>query len=217
MIADRHTYLRSLVTELGKTWPHNRFINIVFHGHSVPAGYFLTPYVNTYGSYPYLLHRKLKERFPFAIINPIVTAIGGENSVQGVKRFETEVLCHKPDLLTIDYGLNDRYVDITACLNAWQVMIEKALERNIPVILLTPTLDHSYYKQDENWELLKKHAEQIRKLAEKYNVGLVDSFQTFINYINEGGALEDLLSQSNHPNEKGHALVAQELARYFPI
>lgn len=217
MIADKQTYLRSLVIELTKTWPQNRFINLVFHGHSVPAGYFLTPYVNSYGSYPYILHKKLKERFPFAIINPIVTAIGGENSVQGAKRFDSDVLCHKPDLLTIDYGLNDRYVDINACVLAWQEMIEKALAKNISVILLTPTLDNSYYKQDANWELLSKHREQIKKLADIYNVGLVDSFQVFLDYINNGGALEDLLSQSNHPSEKGHALVAQELYRYFPI
>jgi len=35
-----NTYLK---TELQKEWPKNRAMNIVFHGHSVPAGYFKTP------------------------------------------------------------------------------------------------------------------------------------------------------------------------------
>mgnify|MGYP000128772136 CR=1 FL=1 len=40
-------YLDSLKTELQKTWPNNNTVNLVFHGHSVPAGYFKTPEVNT--------------------------------------------------------------------------------------------------------------------------------------------------------------------------
>lgn len=33
------SYVNNLRNELVKTWPHNRTINIVFHGHSVPSGY----------------------------------------------------------------------------------------------------------------------------------------------------------------------------------
>jgi len=38
----------------------------------------------------------------------ICTAIGGENSSAGARRFESDVLVHKPDVLFIDYALNDR-------------------------------------------------------------------------------------------------------------
>ena len=101
-------YLDPVLDELKKTWPKNRTVNIVCHGHSVPAGYFATPYVNTFNSYPHLLHQIIKERFPFAVTNVIVTAIGGENSVEGESRFERDVLSHSPDIITIDYSLNDR-------------------------------------------------------------------------------------------------------------
>ncbi len=50
-------------------WPQNRLLNIVCHGHSVPAGYFATPVVDTFHAYPHLLHRELKHRFPFAVAN----------------------------------------------------------------------------------------------------------------------------------------------------
>ncbi|MFZ9033493.1 MAG: hypothetical protein ACO21J_06030, partial [Anaerohalosphaeraceae bacterium] len=38
-IADKNIYLQSITQELIKQWPDNRTINIVCHGHSVPAGY----------------------------------------------------------------------------------------------------------------------------------------------------------------------------------
>lgn len=38
-------YLSDIKTELQKEWPKNRTMNIVFYGHSVPAGYFKTPHV----------------------------------------------------------------------------------------------------------------------------------------------------------------------------
>jgi acyl-CoA thioesterase-1 len=45
-IADSATYLNDLKSEMQVEWPKNRTINIVFHGHSVPAGYFKTSQVN---------------------------------------------------------------------------------------------------------------------------------------------------------------------------
>jgi hypothetical protein len=77
------TYLNPLLDEMALQWPHNRCINVVCHGHSVPAGFFATPFVNTFDAYPHLLHRMIKERFPFATVNVIVTAIGGETSQRG--------------------------------------------------------------------------------------------------------------------------------------
>src|SRR5471030_3073037 len=86
-VADRTTYLQSISAEMRKQHPNNRTINIVFHGHSVPAGYAATPIVDTFNAYPHLSHVALKKQFPYAVINVIVTAIGGENSLAGQKRF----------------------------------------------------------------------------------------------------------------------------------
>jgi acyl-CoA thioesterase I len=141
MLADPKTYLAALTEELHKPWPTNRLANIVCHGHSVPAGYFKTPVVDSFHAYPHLLHRALKERLPHAVLNVIVTAIGGEESESGAKRFEAEVLCHRPDLLLIDYSLNDRRIGLERAALAWSQMIVAAQKRKIPLILCTPTLD----------------------------------------------------------------------------
>ena len=105
--ANPSTYLSDLKKEMQIEWPKNRTINIVFHGHSVPAGYFKTPVVNTLTAYPALVLKKIKTQYPYAVVNVINTSIGGENSISGAKRFDNEVLNHQPDVLFIDYALND--------------------------------------------------------------------------------------------------------------
>ena len=45
-IAKAENYLQDIKMELKKQWPSNKRIHIVFHGHSVPSGYFKTPKVN---------------------------------------------------------------------------------------------------------------------------------------------------------------------------
>lgn len=208
-------YLDDLRGELAKQWPSNRTVNIVCHGHSIPSGYFATPFVNTFEAYPHLLHRIIKQRFPFAVVNVIVTGIGGETSPQGSRRFETEVLNHRPDVVTIDYGLNDRGVGLEAAEAAWRSMIEAALRAGRKVILLTPTWDCSYLQQDAEWKALQAHTRQIRALAQEYQVGLADSFAAFERSISSPEQLPEFLSHVNHPSRKGHELAAQEIARYF--
>ena len=218
MIATAETYLNTLVLEMAKQWPANRTLNLVFHGHSVPAGYFATPFVNTLDAYPQQVLVGLKERFPFAVINAIVTAIGGENSEQGAARFENEVLCHRPDVVLIDYALNDRGLGLERAECAWRAMIERALSGDIRLILLTPTHDQfSLRTGDASFDNdLAQHASQVRRLADEFSLGLADSDLAFQQYRSTRGHLYDILSHVNHPNRKGHEIVAQEILRYFP-
>jgi lysophospholipase L1-like esterase len=214
--ADARTYLAGISKDLEQSWPTNHIVNVVCHGHSVPAGYFRTPTVQTFDAYPYLLHRGLAARFPHAVINVVVTAIGGENSEGGAARFKRDVLAVRPRVVTIDYALNDRTIGLTRAEKAWRAMITGALQRNLKVILLTPTADLSA-KLDDPKDPLNQHADLIRRLAGEYHVGLVDSLAQFQNYVHQGGQLADLMSQGNHPNRKGHELVANELLQWFPI
>ena len=102
-----------------------------------------------------------------------------------------------------------------AAAAAWEEMIQKALAQNIKVILCTPTWDNSYYRQDENWEQLVQHTAQARALADKYDIGLADSFLAFSRRIQEPQDLVQYLSHVNHPTKDGHMLVAKEIAKYF--
>ncbi len=216
-IADPLKYLSDVTDTMRTHWPDNRTVNIVCHGHSVPAGYFATPMVDSLNAYPHLLHASLKHRFPFAVVNVIVTAIGGENSESGAARFAEDVLAHRPDVITIDYGLNDRGLGLERAGELWSSMIEQGLAVGAKMILLTPTPDMTQadgYQGDDR-DLLPAHADQIRGLAASHNIGLADSFAACMGAA-RAGHLTDLLSWPNHPNRAGHDLVTKELLRWFP-
>lgn len=200
---------------LEATWPENRTVQIVCHGHSVPAGYFRTPVVDTFGAYPHLLHRRLKDAFPFAVVNVIVTAIGGEHSESGAARFARDVLSLRPDVVTIDYALNDRAIGLERAGRAWESMIAAAQGVGARVVLLTPTADLAASLGDPD-DPLEMHAAQIRRLAARHGTALADSLVAFQRHVYAGGSLEELLSQANHPNRRGHELVAAALAACFP-
>lgn len=206
--------LENLRTEFVKKWPHNRTVNIVFHGHSVPTGYANTPDVCTLDAYPHQLLHGLKEVYPWAVINVLTTSIGGEQAEQGAKRFEKEVLCHRPDVLYIDYALNDRSIGLERAGKAWDKMIRMAQKQGIKVVLLTPTPDITENILDDNAPL-EQHSRQIRALARKYGTGLVDSYAAFKQKAENGEDLKQYMAQSNHPNAKGHAVVTKLLMEHY--
>ena len=217
-LAKKPVYLKDLAAGLNVLWPGNRTYNLVFHGHSVPSGYFRTPHVDTLNAYPHQTLLSLREKFPFSVVNTIVTAIGGENSEQGAARFEKEVMNHKPDLLFIDYGLNDRGIGLNKAELSWKKMIESALKKRVKIILLTPTLDITVSLPDYRRCPLYKHVLLIKKLAINYNLGLADSFHASMQYcLSKNTGVNALLSQSNHPNRKGHSVVAREIMEWFPL
>lgn len=206
--------LAPVVQALELKWPRNRTIHLVCHGHSVPAGYFATPVVRANEAYPAGLQAGLRERFPHAVLNVIVTAIGGEASDRGAARFERDVLALHPAVVTIDYSLNDRRLGLEKAKANWTAMIVAAKAAGIQVILLTPTPDQSA-KLDDPKDPLNQHAEQVRALAKEQGVLLVDSLALFKAKVAAGTPLKDLMSQVNHPNAAGHALVTAALLDLF--
>lgn len=213
-VAVPRTYLAEIVALLNERWPKNRTVNIIAHGHSVPAGYFDTPVVDTFNAYPHLLHVRLKERHPTAVMNVIVTSIGGENSVSGAARFARDVVPLRPDVLLLDYALNDRGVGLAPARQAWEQMLRQALAAGAKVILLTPTADKRNSLTDPADPVLQ-HAAQVRHLAFEFGVGLADSLAAFQAAVRAGMNLDDLMSHVNHPNRRGHDLVVAELLKWF--
>ncbi|MFK7912023.1 MAG: SGNH/GDSL hydrolase family protein [Akkermansiaceae bacterium] len=202
--------LDALDTELKKKWPNNRTINIVFHGHSVPSGYHLSPQVKPFESYPHLFRAYLKERYPFAVVNIITTGIGGENSIEGAARFSADVLSRKPDLIFIDYALNDRPEPIANVEAAWRSMVDAAQAASVPVVLITPSgaTDADFTNASDP---LTIRAALIRTVASSEGVLLADVSADWMAALQGGTAQGDLLSQINHPNLAGHQLAANTL------
>ena len=210
-------YTDGIVEELNKEWPNNRTINVVFHGHSVPTGYFRTPFVNKFESYPMLALKDLKAKHPNAVVNAITTSIGGEHSESGERRLLNDVLNHKPDVLFIDYALNDRSIGLVRAKAAWEKMIKTARDyrfkssdgrtRSVNIVLMTPTPDTNEDILDDN-ATLAQHTEQIKQLARQYGLRVVDSYGWFKVLARRNNGLDTFMAQPNHINAKGHQHVA---------
>ncbi len=212
--ASSDTYLASLREPMNARWPLNRTVNIVFHGHSVPAGYARTPVVATLDAYPYQTLVTVKKYYPNAVVNTITTAIGGEDAEQGSARFASEVLTHRPDVVFIDYALNDRKLGLERAEKGWRKMIEEALQAGVKVVLCTPTPDLSARMTSPD-DPLTQHAEMIRRLAAEYHVGLADIYAEFVAMIGRGARIADYMSQSNHPNAAGHQVAVSVIAKWI--
>lgn len=204
----------ALVTELNKRWPANRTINLVYHGHSVPSGYQYGGEVKPFEAYPLLTLRLIKERYPLAVVNTILTSIGGETSVKGAARFEKDVLPMKPDVVFIDYALNDRRETEADVEKAWRSMARAARKAGITVVFVTPT-GASDVKIGDPAEPLERRAEIIRRVATEERVLLADVWVAWKEELAKGTQQSELLSSVNHPNERGNQIAARTLAALF--
>lgn len=212
--SDQEPYLKDVINQLMVVWPKNHTINLVFHGHSVPAGYGENHEVHTLDAYPHQLLEKLKVVYPYAVINVITTAIGGENSLSGVQRFERDVLPLKPDVVFIDYSLNELTGNMAVVKKAWEKMIKMAQANNIKVILMTPS-PNQLIDICTPGNILEKHAEQVRELAKTYHTGLVDSYSIFKEKACKQNDLKKYMASVNHPNRAGHQLIASAILPWF--
>lgn len=218
MIPDKREYLKEEATELNRIWPDNKCMNIVCHGHSIPCGYTTNHVVRMQDAYPRLLHDLLCSRFPMAVINVIVTSIGGENAVSGAKRLESDVLIHKPSILTIDYGRNDMFCPLEEVEKAWRRMIEGALEKNCKILLITPAPDcgQPYYEIEKKLNSDEEITAMIARLATEYEIGMADAEGAFHKELSSGKSISDFLLSVNHPGRAGHQIIAGEILQWFP-
>ena len=158
--------------------------------------------------------------------------IGGHNTDHARKRFERDVLSKNPNLVVIQFGINDAAVDVWKKATKPRVSIERyeenlrffvgALrERNSKVILMTPNpirwtakLKKLYgkppYRADDPDGfnvLLRDYAEVVRHVAAAEKLPLIDVYRLF----DETEDIDALLLDGMHPNNRGHQIVADKL------
>jgi len=187
--------------------------------------------------YSMILEKELPEAgIPVKVIN---AGIGGNTTKNAVARFEKDVLQHQPQLVIIQFGINDSAVDVwrkppatnsrvsqeqyAANLRA---LIKQLQDKQIAVILMTPNsmcwtanLKQTYGKPPYDPEdpdgfnlFLKSYAETVRKIAKEEKLPLVDVYTAFENHAKgKKQSTRDLLLDGMHPNTVGQRMVADLL------
>ncbi|MEI6166928.1 MAG: SGNH/GDSL hydrolase family protein [bacterium] len=187
--------------------------------------------------YANLLADELPARgIPAEIIN---AGIGGNTTQHAAGRFEKDVLEKQPDLVVIQFGINDSAVDVwenpparesrvskDQYIRNLENFVETLKTRNCRVILMTPnpiywtplmksTYGKAPYLPDdpEGFNvMLREYAQAARQLAEKRKIPLVDVYAVFSAYGKvKNQNIKDLLLDGMHPNDKGHRIVADLL------
>lgn len=203
--------LEQVVRDLKATWPDNAAVNIVAFGHSVPAGFAVTPQVRKRDAYPRLLEDALADAYPTAVLNVITAGVGGEDSTQGRARFQRDALDHHPRVVMLDYALNDRALPLDESEGNLRWMINAIRAVGACPVLLTPSWDEDADLSRSD-DALRLQAEMIRRLGQRIQVPVADSLGQFQAYTADRAAL---MAQSNHPNRRGHEKVLAALLPLF--
>ena len=142
-------------------------------------------------------------------------------------RFQSAVRDHHPQIVIVQFGWNDSWVDrggeeapSRISLEAYRAnllhMISTLHKDGVKVILMTPnrpqaTMDPWRVKRTE------QYVDAVRELADELQTPLVDVWEAYEQYdASDGQSSDELLVDEVHPGDKGHALVAKQLAKVIP-
>ncbi len=208
-----------------------RTLTIVAFGDSTTA-----PRQGVEKVYPQRLEELLAARgYQAKVVN---AGVGGNTTAAAVERYQNDVIAHRPDMVIIQFGLNDSAVDVSEgkqtprlALHLYERNLNNLLRdlawRSVRVILMTPNpmlwtdarkarYSGPPYDHDDRWganPLNQHYAAAVRRIADAHDVPLVDVYRFFETYdAVEGQSAEDLMSDGAHPNDRGHAIIAALLA-----
>lgn len=139
--------------------------------------------------------------------------ISGHRAVDLVARWETDVIAHAPDLVSILIGINDtwrRYdEDDPTSAEQFEASYRKLLDplRAVRLVLVEPFLVPVDDEQRGWREDLDPKLEVVRRLATEYGALLVPADVEFTARAAEVGP-ETLADDGVHPTAAGHRLLA---------
>lgn len=173
-------------------------ITVAFLGGSITQGFNATIHENCYANKTYLW---FKNRFPNINVRYVNAGIGATGSIIGVHRVEEQVLSKNPDIVFVDFSVNDKD-------NKYNKISYESLIRRILSHESKPAIVEVFMSTDS----LENVQEQQIEIGKKYNISMVSFRDTIRNEINNGRLKwEDVASDEVHPNDKGHEIISELL------
>ncbi|HBA46648.1 MAG TPA: hypothetical protein DCZ91_02375 [Lachnospiraceae bacterium] len=152
-----------------------------------------------------LLQSELEKAYPECIFSAFNAGIGGTDSRFGAFRMERDVLCRRPDLLFVEFAVND-YTrpaqEIRESLEGILSMLWRALPECDVFFVLTATGK----MHRENSGGLPESVRIHKEVAARYKIPWVNVGRRLFSRVEEGIALEELLPDGVHPNRQGYRI-----------
>lgn len=202
-------------------------LNVVFFGGSLTWGANSSnPQLTSYRA---LMGEYLRQKYPKSSFAFYDAAIGGTGSKLGIFRIERDVLSRKPDLVFLDFMLNDGLIDPDPRTEgSYEVLLRDLTARGIPIMQVFLGGKNEFVKYAPEKIL---GYQQKRKLVEPYRTGEGDAIVYIHEQLEAGKADLATLWQpydSTHPDDAGYRLyfeavrdgyeraVAEKLAGALP-
>ena len=147
-------------------------INIVILGDSVSHASFLD-YHNYEAVYWNVLKKKLYAERSYVPINMICASVGGTTAREALPRLERDVLCHRPDLVIVCFGLNDVNGSLEDYLTPLREIFSRCRATGADVIFLSPNMLNTSVDPEVTPSIYLEYA---HKTAEMQNGGRMDSY-----------------------------------------
>ena len=146
-----------------------------------------------------------KETFPNSEVTVVNAGIGATDSYLGVHRVQEDVLDFHPDVVLVEYSVNDS--GDTACKVTYDNLIYKlAASEDAPAVLLL-------FMGQTN---LASAQNQHQLVGFQYNLPMVSYLNLLSDLFDAGRyTAKDLSGDVTHPSALGHAMVGEMLWKYL--
>lgn len=177
-------------------------ITIGFLGGSITEGRGASRIQDCYVSHVY---QWWYEMFPQATIHVINAGIGGTSSYLGVHRVDEELLVHRPDLVFVEFAVNDTPQELHT--NSYENLIRRILmaESNPALVLLFAT--------NETGDSCEKIEADLGRY---YDLPMISYGKAVLPELEAGNlAWYEIAEDIVHPNNRGHAIFAELITDYL--
>lgn len=154
--------------------------------------------------YAYLVYEWWKKSFPNAAFSFVNGGIGGTTSHYGGARAWKDVLCYRPDIVTVDFSVNDDANEFFE--ETYEGMLRRLLTApSDPAVVV---LNNVFYDTGKNAQ------DYHNRIADHYGIPHVSIKDTVYPDVESGKIVRaDITPDNLHPNDKGHRLVADEICK----
>ena len=154
--------------------------------------------------YAYLVYEWWKKSFPNAAFSFVNGGIGGTTSHYGGARAWKDVLCYRPDIVTVDFSVNDDANEF----------FEETYEGTLRRLLMAPSAPAVVVLNNVFYDTGKNAQEYHNRIADHYGIPHVSIKDTIFPDVESGKIVRaDITPDNLHPNDKGHRLVADEICK----